>query len=154
MNNENTQDLGKLLKGQRFAMLTTAEAGGALVSAPMTIQEVEEPVVRFIMPDDDIAQQADGKQVNLAVVDGNDYVSLSGTGRIERNVAKKQELWGRLTEAYGGDPEDPSNVILEVTVASGKYWDSGNPIATAFGLAKAAVTGDRPESGETGHVRP
>ena len=57
----------------------------------MTIQEFDGWVVRFIAQDDnDVTRQSDGRQVNLAVMDGNTYVSLSGTGRVERGVAEKR----------------------------------------------------------------
>lgn len=146
-----TAALRDLLDKVRFVMLTTIEAeGGALVSRPMTVQEVDERwVVRFIcQADNKVAAEADGHQVNLASMDGTRYVSLSGTGRVERDLAKKRELWDRLTEAYAGDAEDPNNVILEVQLAGAEYWDGGNPIVQLAGLAKAALTGERPEGGD------
>lgn len=142
-----------LVKNQRFVMFTTRGHDGTLVSRPMTIAEREDDVFRFVTQDDnDVATHSEGQQVNLSIMDGTTFVSLSGTGRIERSVAKKQELWNRLQEAYAGDAEDPSNVILEVDVATAEYWDGGNQVATLLGLAKAAVTGKRPDDGEHGTV--
>lgn len=146
-----SEALRKLVEGQRFVMMTTRAADGALVSRPMTVQEVDDWVFRFITQDDNaVTSESDGQQVNLAVMDGNTYVSVSGTGRVERDVAKKRELWDRLTEAYAGQPDDPANVILEITAESGEYWDGGNPVAHALSLAKAALTGERPGGGDHG----
>lgn len=150
---EKSQDLAEILKGKRFVMYTTVADGGALVSRPMTIQEVEGDTVRFIAQDDNaVTKQSEGKQLNLAIMDGSTYVSLTGSGGVERDLQKKKELWDRLTEAYAGEPEDPNNIILEVTVTGGEYWEGGNPVVELFGLAKAAVTGKRPDSGEHGTV--
>lgn len=144
-------DLGKLVEGQRFAMLTT-KAGDKLVSRPMTIQETENGVLRFItQADNDVARESDGQQVNLAIVDGGTYISLSGVGHLENDVTKKQELWNRLNEAYAGEPEDPNNVILDIAVESGEYWDGGNPVAQVLNIAKTAITGKAPQ-GEHGTV--
>ncbi|SDB80563.1 General stress protein 26 [Raineyella antarctica] len=151
---DQTDQLRQLLEGQRFMMFTTQDDAQALVSRPMTVQEFEDWVFRFIAQDDDaVTRQADGRQVNLSVMDGTTYASLSGTGRVERDVSKKRELWDRLTEAYAGDPEDPANIIIEVTASAGEYWDGGNRVGNVIGLARAALTGKRPDQGEHGTAR-
>ncbi|MBB1508302.1 pyridoxamine 5'-phosphate oxidase family protein [Tessaracoccus sp. MC1756] len=151
---EHAANLEDLIKGQRFVMFTTRDADGALMSRPMTIAEREESVFRFITQDDnDVSTQSDGQQVNLSIMDGSAYVSMSGTGRVERDTAKKRELWNRIQEAYAGDAEDPANVVLEVSVNTAEYWDGGSQVGTLIALAKAAVTGKRPDQGEHGTVQ-
>lgn len=156
MDNKQTADNGEklydLIKGERFVMFTTVRSDGTLVSRPMTIAEREDNVFRFVtQADNEVSDQSDGQQVNLSIMNGSDYISLSGVGRVENDLAKKKELWNRIQEAYAGDAEDPSNVILEVTADGAEYWDGGNTVSMLIGLAKAAVTGDRPE-GEHGTV--
>ena len=143
-----------MMRQLRTVMLVTSTASGDLVSRPMSIQEADDDwIVRFICQrDNDVATQSDGRPVNLASMDGARYLSLSGTGHVETDPAKKQELWDRITEAYAGRPDDPDNVILEVSISSAEYWDGGNRVARLVGLAKAAVTGDRPEGGRHGPV--
>lgn len=136
-------DLRSHVKGKRFVMLTTTSPEGELQSRPMTVQEFEGWTMRFIAQDDDDAvRHSEGKEVNVSIMDGGEYVSLSGTGAVNRSVEEKKALWGRLNEAYAGEPEDPRNVILDITVSAGSYWDAGNPVARAIGLAKAALTGE------------
>ena len=146
--------LRKLLEAERFAMLTTCTPEGKLVSRPMTIQEVEGWTVRFIaQADNDVTLQSQRQQVNLALMGSGSYVSLSGTGGVETDIAKKRALWDRLTEAYAGDADDPRNVIIEIALDSGEYWDGGNPMERVLGLAKALATGERPDAGDHGTVR-
>lgn len=150
MNANAAETLRKHVEGERIVMFTTVDAEGSLVSRPMTVQEFEGWVLRFIaQADNDLAREADGREVNLAIAKGSTWVSLSGTARVVQDVAKKQELWNKLNEAYGGAAEDPNNVILEVHVDSGEYWDGGNPVGQVLGLAKAALTGEQPK-GEHG----
>lgn len=140
--------LRERVAGQRFMMLTTTTAQGTLTSRPMTVQELDGWTLRFITQGSNaVTAESEGAQVNLAVMDGGTYVSLSGTGSVSRDLQQKRELWDRLTEAYGGEPGDPDNVILDVHVGEGEYWDGGNLVARVAGLAKAAITGERP-SGE------
>jgi general stress protein 26 len=147
-------ELHQRIEDVRFVMLTTLTDEGSLVSRPMTVQEVDGWTVRFIAQgDDDTTVQSGGKAVNLSSMDGGNYLSLSGKGHINRDVDEKRALWNRLNEAYAGEPEDPDNIILEITVTSGEYWDAGNPVVRVLGLAKAALTGQAPESGDNGATR-
>ncbi len=142
--------LHDLVEKQRFVMLTTADEEGTLVSRPMTVQEVDGWVLRFITQGDTrVTREAEGRHVNLASNNGGTYLSLSGTGSVTRDLALKKELWNRLNEAYAGDAEDPNNVVLEVQVDSGEYWESGNPVVEVIGLAKTLITGT-PQNSEHG----
>jgi len=144
--------LRKLVDRQRFLMHTSIAADGSLESRPMTVQEWDGWQVRFIAQrGDDVVLQSDGSQVNLTAMDGGVYLSLSGTGSVSDSVAEKRELWDRINASYAGEPTDPENVILTVSVDTGAYWDAGNLVTRLVGLAKAAVTGDPPE-GEHGDV--
>ena len=147
---EHAKTLAEKARKERFYMLASRAEGGALESRPMTVQEVDGWSFRFIaQASDDVIVQSDGEQVNLSVMNGGTYVSLSGVGSVSRDVPKKIELWGRLNEAYAGEPEDPDNVILTIEVHSGAYWDAGSPVTRVLGLAKAALTGEAP-SGASG----
>lgn len=140
------------LEGCRFVMLTTVDDHGVLEGRPMTVQALEGWTLRFIAQENnDVVTLSEGKSVGITVMDGGNYLALSGTGSVSRSVAEKQELWNRLNEAYAGDADDPDNVILDVTVDSGAYWDAGNPVARILGLAKAALTGEAPD-GRHGEV--
>ncbi len=149
----NTEKFEELVKGQRFVMFTTLAESGELLSRPMTIQERDGWLLRFVtQADNDVAVQSDGRQVNLSLIDGGDYVSLSGTGRVERDLAKKQELWNAINDAFAGDAEDPNNVILEVEVDQAEYWEGGNPVSRLVGLAKTVATGEADDAGEHGVI--
>ncbi|WP_040159357.1 pyridoxamine 5'-phosphate oxidase family protein [Nigerium massiliense] len=151
---EQRETLDKLIDSTRFAMFTTRDEGGKLVSRPMTVQKREDARFLFISQrDTDVAQQADGQAVNLAFVTGGNYVSVSGTGSVLDDVAQKKELWNAMNDAFAdGGPEDPNNVIVAVDADGAEYWDTPNGVVTLLGAVKAAVAGGRPAGGDHGTV--
>lgn len=151
---DDAKKVRELVDKTRFAMLTTTTPDGTLESRPMTPQEIgEDWTILFITQHStDVAQQSDGRQVNLAFANGGDFVSITGTGEIRDDIEKK-ELWNTANEAYcEGGPENPDNVILAVHCQSARYWDS--PAAPIFlvSMLKAAATGGKPRAGGSGTV--
>lgn len=146
----------ELVEKTRFAMLTTTTPDGTLESRPMTPQEIgEDWTILFITQrSTDVAQQSDGRQLNLAFADGSDFVSITGTGEIRDDLAKKKELWNTANQAYcEGGPENPDNVILAVHCQSARYWDSPATPVFLVSMLKAATTGGKPQAGESGTVQ-
>src|SRR5580765_4157723 len=90
------ETLFKLIDDARTCMLTTFDAGGALVSRPMATQDTEfdGDVWMFAFSDSPKVQQIQADpRVNLAYSDGQTWVSISGHGEIVRDVARNNEYW-------------------------------------------------------------
>ena len=157
MSAEDTRKVAELIKGERFAFLTTVAPGGKLTSRPMTLQEVEFDgdlwffAERGSHPVDHIATNS---QVNVGVGSGGTWVSLTGSATVVDDVAKKKELWNGGVEAwFPQGPEDPSVVLIKVDGDSTEYWDSpGGRLATALSFVKAKATGERIDAGENKKV--
>ena len=157
MSAEDTRKVAELIKGERFAFLTTIAPGGKLTSRPMTLQEVEFDgdlwffAERGSHPVDHIAANP---QVNVGVGSGGTWVSLTGSATVVDDVAKKKELWNGGVEAwFPQGPEDPSVVLIRVDGDSAEYWDSpGGRLATALSFVKAKATGERIDAGENKKV--
>jgi len=155
--------LWDLIKDIKFAMLTTQHANGHLHSRPVTTQNKdidEDEVLWFFIsrsgePASDIVREA---QVNLAYAHpGKDsYVSVSGVAAIDENMAKKQELWNKIAEAwFPAGVNDPDLALLRVTITHAHFWDvKENKITQLYKMAKAAITGTPPtDLGREGEVR-
>jgi general stress protein 26 len=157
MSAEDTRKVAELIKGERFAFLTTIAPGGKLTSRPMTLQEVEFDgdlwffAERGSHPVDHIAANP---QVNVGVGSGGTWVSLTGSATVVDDVAKKKELWNGGVEAwFPQGPEDPSVVLIRVDGDSAEYWDSpGGRLATVLSFVKAKATGERIDAGENKKV--
>jgi general stress protein 26 len=156
--------LWKLVKGIKFAMLTTRHGNGHLHARPMTTQnkngiEADESLWFFMSkkgdPFDDL--KAD-PVVNVVYADPSEdtYVSISGTAAMIEDQAKKDQLWSKLAEAwFPGGSTDPDLALVQVQIVHANYWDvKESKIVQLYTMAKAAVTGKPPtELGEHGVVR-
>jgi general stress protein 26 len=166
MNNDTSaarDKLWKMIKDIKFAMFTTRHGNGHLHARPMTTQnkalEADESLWFFMSkksgPVDDL--KADPTvNVVYASPSSDTYVSVSGTAAMIEDAAKKQQLWGKLNEAwFPGGPSDPDLALVQVRIVHANYWDvKESKIVQLFEMAKAALTGKPPtELGEHGEVR-
>ncbi len=152
---EKPTTLAELVDKARFAMFTTQDADGTLVSRPMTVQEVtDDGGLLFIsQAGTDVSKQSHGKQVNLAIVEDSKWVSIAGTGQVSDDRATKERLWDAANDAYTeGGPENPDNVVIRVQADSAEYWDTPGGVGIVLGILKAKVTGDKPQVGDHGTV--
>lgn len=156
--------LWKMIKDIRFAMFTTRHgSNGHLHSRPMTTQNKaldDDASLWFFMskkgdPVDDV--MADGTVAVIYANPSSDtYVSVSGKAAVVEDMTKKQELWGKLNEAwFPGGPTDPDLALVQVKIVHANYWDvKESKIVQLLTMAKAAVTGKPPVNlGEHGEVR-
>jgi len=138
-----------IMQGDRFCMLTSVGEEGRLHAHPMTPQEVTERGDVWFFIDRTSHQAANieaEKRVNMAFSDGSTWLSVAGHGRIVHDVAKVDELWNSMVEAWFPEGKDsPDLALLLVQSDSAEYWDTpGGRIASALAFAKTKVTGDRP----------
>jgi general stress protein 26 len=144
--------LAAKIRPVRFAMFTTLDQNGHLVSQPMTIQRTDDAGALWFYTStlsalwDNIAHHP---EVNLAFVDQEQslYVSVSGTA--ERVVDREQvrAQWNAVVQAwFPNGPEDEHAVLVRVAPHAAEYWDSNDSrMVRMFQVAKAAFTGKRPD---------
>jgi general stress protein 26 len=154
---EGTRKVASLLKGERFAMLTTTDVDGTFFSRPMALQEVEFDGDLWFFTDRDssvVAQVHHRPAVNVTVSDTSEWVSLNGTAKVVDDVEKKRELWNKVVEAWFPDGPDADHVVLlKVEAESAEYWDTpGGRVASAISLVKAKATGKPYSGGENEKV--
>ncbi len=147
------------IKSIRFAMFTTIDAHGHLVSRPMTNQEMdgEGNCWFFTSTLTDLWENIVAQpQVNLSFAEPDDNVYVSISGRAERVVDREKikAMWNPAVQAWfphGSD--DPHAVLVRVVSDSAEYWDSdSSTMVQLFKMAKAVLTGTTPDGGEHGKV--
>jgi general stress protein 26 len=147
-----------IMRGARFATVTTRGEGGHLYSRPLAVLDHDfDGTVWFFTGDpspktDEVRADA---HVNIAYADGPSHVSLSGTATVTRDAALIDRFWNPWAEAwFEGGRDDPSVALLEVTAESVEYWHVDKPaVLRAFEVAKALVTGSAPDVGESRTVQ-
>ncbi|TQL54453.1 general stress protein 26 [Subtercola boreus] len=149
--------VAELIKGFRFAMMTTRSADGKLVSRPFTVQDTTfDGDLWFIVARDshEIAEISADPVVNVAFTSGDTWVSLSGRAEQVDDAAKLKDLWNSAVDAWFPDgPEDPNATLVKFESDSAEYWDTpGGRVATVFSLVKSKLTGKPYDGGENEKV--
>jgi len=155
--------LWDLIHDIRFAMFTTRHGNGHLHSRPVTTQNSkldEDANLWFFMSrsGEPVADVIGDSTVNVVYADPNKdrYVSVSGTASLVESMAKKQQLWSKLAEAYfPAGVNDPDLALVQVKIIHASYWDvKESKLVQLFHMAKAAVTGKPPTGlGEHAEIR-
>ena len=141
----------------KFAMLTTVDADGELVSRPMQHQQVEgDGDLWFVSSRDSrkVSHVRSNPHVAVTLASTSSWVSINGSAEVVEDVQKVKDLWSAGMEAwFPQGPEDDSVVLIKVTGETAEYWDTpGGRVATVLSLAKAKVTGERYSGGENEKV--
>lgn len=163
MDAKTREHLWDLIKNIRFSMFTARHANGHLHSRPMTTQNAgmdEDNSLWFFMsrhsePVTDLARDP-AVNVTYADIGADSYVSVSGDAVVVENLAKKQQLWSKMAEAwFPGGVEDPDLALVQVKISHASYWDvKESKLVQLYKMAKAAVTGKPPTNmGEHAEVR-
>lgn len=154
-------ELADRIKPVRFAMFTTVDQYGHLVSQPMTRQDTDaDGAIWFYTSTltelwENIAHQP---EVNLAFSEPEDnlYVSVSGIAERVVDRARMHALWNPMVQAwFPNGPEDEHVVLVRVVPHSAQYWDSDeSKMVRMFQYAKAVITGQTPDidPGEHGKI--
>lgn len=151
-------EVWNLIRSIRFVMFTTRDAGGLLLSRPMTVQSVarDEEDLWFFMArgSDVVAHITREPRVNVAYADtGADvYVSVAGTAGVVEDVAMKERLFSPMARArFPGGPGDPGLALVRMSMLEIEYWIvRENKLVQMLKMARAAVTGTPPAIGEHG----
>jgi general stress protein 26 len=156
MNDTDTRDgserLQALISGIRVAMLTTVAPAGALQARPLTVQKFDGSAVWFLVDAEAewIGDRLDS--VNLSLVDGDTWVSMSGSATIVRDPYVLAELGDPVSDSWFTEGSTPA--ALRVDVDRADYWDAPGKLVQLLHLGKAAVTHERPDMGDRGVIEP
>lgn len=151
---DNLAKLHELIKGIKFAMLTTVDPRGLLRSRPMTTLDADADGTLWFFTRDDspkVAETEQDRHVNLAYAEPSDhrYVSVSGTARLIYDRAKIKALWRPPHKAFFEGPDDPHLALLQITPQEAEYWTSGSTwIGQAFRFVTTMITGNVKDMGE------
>jgi general stress protein 26 len=154
-------ELAAKIRPVHFAMFTTAEESGRLISQPMTLQQTDDDGGLWFYTStltelwENIAHRP---EVNLSFADpeANLYVSVSGTAERVVDRERIRALWKPSVAAwFPHGPDDEHVVLVRVAPHAAEYWDSNqSEMVRLFQHARSALTGKPPEvdPGEHGTI--
>ncbi len=155
---EAIEKIKEMIGDIKVAMLTTVDNDGDLHSRPMMTQAhyFDGDVWFFAARSSDKIREIErNPSVNVAYVEGSNFVSIAGTANIVSDVQKKKELWNTGLKVWFEEGPESSNVVLiHVDAKTAQYWDApGNPLSQTVGMVKVLLTGDKDAAGESEKVQ-
>ncbi len=153
-----TAKLWDMIKSIEIAMMVT-EDGDHLRSRPMAVSQKEFDGKLWFFTrasSHKVTEVEQDHRVNLAYAHPGkqDYVSISGLARLNRDRAIIDQHWSEpLRTWFPKGKDDPDIALLEIAVQQAEYWDApSSTMLHVYGYVKAAVTGKSPEPGGHGTV--
>lgn len=144
--------VASLMRGIKFAMLTTLDADGDLISRPMAHQDVEfDGDLWFVSSRDSrkVGQINANPRVGVMLSSSDSWVSVRGRADVVDDPAKLEEVWSADMEAWFPDGPGSSVTLIKVTAESAEYWDGpGGRVSTVLSLVKSKLTGRRYTGGD------
>jgi general stress protein 26 len=145
-----------LMKKIGFAMLVTRD-GDKMRARPMSAYLQRELNAIFFLTDarqhkDDEIAKNPGVNLSFADASSQKYVSVTGTAVVSNDRAKIKELFSTPAKAWWDSADDPNIRVLKITPDDAEFWDSPGSVISYVKMAVAAVTGTRPDIGETRKV--
>ena len=120
--------LGELIKDMSVAMLTTFnDAEGALMSRPMSPQEMCEQGAIWFLTDPSSSKVKHLQVMNLSFSNESDstYVSISGHGEIVNDRSRIESLWTVFAKPWFPDGVHSSNLaLLKFVPHLAEFWDA------------------------------
>jgi general stress protein 26 len=143
----------------RTCMMVTLDGGDVRARPMRGIPRPDENLIWFFA--DRESEAVEGLQSDaracLTYVDSKDKVFVSLSGRISTVFDQEQivSLWNEEAGSYfSNGPDDPRIMLLRFRPHTGEFWTSpSSAIVIAIKFIEAAITGDRPDLGESGKAR-
>ena len=130
------------------AMLVTRD-GKHLRSRPMaSYVDPDKRSIRFLtsVKTHKIEEIKQYPEANAVYTDDDDeFISVSGRLTISRDARDIDELWSAGAEAWI-NKDEAAVLILEADIA--EYWNGDNMMKASWEMAKAMLTGDKPDVGD------
>ena len=147
-----------IIEKARVGMLTT-QFGGGLRARPLEPRVDRDAGLIWFVTDvrgakDDEIEVAHDIGLVFIDADGRTYLSITGRASVTRDTAKAKEIWQKTDDIWlTGGSDDPNMRVLCVEPIRAELWDGPSSAAgAAFEFAKARLTDEKPNLGETRKV--
>ncbi|HSI29413.1 MAG: pyridoxamine 5'-phosphate oxidase family protein [Methylophilus sp.] len=144
---EERRKLAELIEGFDIAMLTFIDGQGALISQPMGPIELDAEGNIWFFTDSHSEKTQHLEELNLAFSGESDgtYVSLSGSGELVTDQARKEELWSPFVKPWFPEgPDSPNLALLKFVPHTAEYWDAPHSKVVRLFAMAASIMAARP----------
>ncbi len=147
-------DLRDRLKGDRTAMLTTADERGTLSARPLKVQTFNDfgDVFFLVARDADWVASGAARAANASIVDdGATWLSIAGHLRILTDEKLLDELWDDQSAEYFPNGKSDA-VVAHLQSDRWEYWTASNAAVQAFEFVKATLTDEPADIASSGTI--
>ncbi|KIN61428.1 putative general stress protein 26 [Sulfitobacter noctilucae] len=82
------------------------------------------------------------------------YARVNGTLSVSQDKAKLDEIWNKVASAwFEGDQRDPDVQLLRFDPSEAEVWITGGSLKFIYEIAKANLTGSKPDMGDHAVLR-
>ena len=147
--NDEIQTLDRLIEGFETAMLTTESLSGQLRARPMMIADhLDGGALVFVTraEDEKLEEVLHKNQVAVTMQSNGQYLSISGTARLETDRVKLDELWSPSWKIWFPEGQnDPECCLIRVEPTIAEYWDrtGANRLEFLWEAGKALLRGEK-----------
>ena len=153
---EELTQLGELIEDISVCMLTTIDDANALVSKPMSPQEMCEQGAIWFLTDPNTTKVQHLKSINLAFSNESQgtYVSISGHGEIVHDQQRIESLWTAFARPWFPEGAESSNLaLLKFVPDSAEYWDAPHSkMVRMFAMAASIIAAKPVGMGDHGNL--
>lgn len=153
---EELTQLGELIEDIPVCMLTTIDDTNALVSKPMSPQEMCEQGAIWFLTDPNTTKVQHLKSINLAFSNESQgtYVSISGHGEIVHDQQRIESLWTAFARPWFPEGAESSNLaLLKFVPDSAEYWDAPHSkMVRMFAMAASIIAAKPVGMGDHGNL--
>lgn len=91
-----------------------------------------------------------GESEASLLIGGNDRLQtrIEGRAALVQDRAKLEELWNPVAAAWFEGIDDPDIRLIRVTPSEAEVWINKGSVGFAWEIAKARMSGDKPDMGE------
>jgi len=145
--NPDLASLSELIEDFTIAMLTNADASGALVSHPMTPLEMDAQGAIWFFTDSryTLGEDLGAANLSFANADTATFVSLAGHAELIRDQRRIADLWTpSATPWFPAGPSDTNLTLLKFVPHTAQYWDAPNNKAIRSFAMAASIAASKP----------
>jgi general stress protein 26 len=153
---ESIDRIWELAEKMRTCMLVTMDINQPAARPMSAHVKREEHAVYFLDAAGSGKEQqlAANPAAMLAFADNgsNKFVTLRGRAAVSNDRALIAALWSDLYKAWWDSENDPEIRVITFTPDEGEIWDGLNNILASGAMLMSAITGAKPNLGETAKV--
>jgi general stress protein 26 len=151
----------ELIEGERTCLFVTRPDQLPLSTRPMGTGEVDEQGAIWFMSRNDTEKIEDlraDKRVQLFYSNkgSSEFLSIYGEASLSTDRNKIEKLWNPIVKAWFKEgKKDPAIILIRVKPLDAYYWDTkGNNMISLIKIMAGALTGQVPDDGIEGRIRP